>query len=341
MSTDGYRTMLDHVRALPRQLEAAPRLPGLDDVRPLAVRPAEVLVCGMGGSAIAADLLAPLAEAAGLRLAVRRDYGLPGWLRDGTPVVLSSYSGNTEETLAAAAAARGRDLPLYALTTGGELAALCARPGGPTLAARLPGGLPPRAALGHGLGALATLLDRLGAVPGLADGIPAAVAALDAGIARLDEAAGEDAPAAARLLGRTAVVYTGSAEAHAAGRRLKAQVNENAKAPVRLAELPEADHNDIVGWEALHARRDDFVLLLLRSRDESARATQRLELTRELLRGEFHAVDEFAATADSPLARILEMVQFGDYLSCYLASAAGIDPMPVARIDALKRGLAE
>lgn len=342
--SDGYAAMIALVRDLPRQLEAASALPGLDAVRPLPQRPDEVLVVGMGGSAIAADLLAPVAEAAGLRLTVRRDYGLPGWLRAGTAVVFSSYSGHTEETLSAVREARGRGLPLYAITSGGELAEHCATVDGPTLAARLPGGLPPRAALGYGLGALATLLDRLGAVPGLTTGLPAAVAALDAGNGREGESAGEDAPTkvlARAALGRHIVAYTGSGEAHAAGRRLKAQVNENAKAPLLTVELPEADHNDIVGWEALRRRRDGYVLLLLRSADESPRAAKRLEITRELLREEFHSVHEFRAVAETPLARILELVQFGDYLSCYLALAAGIDPMPVARIDALKRGLAE
>ena len=121
--------------------------------------------------------------------------------------------------------------------------------------------------------------------------------------------------------------------------RLKAQVNENGKSPALVVPFPELDHNDIVGWEVLRPRRDDFLLLILRSSDETPQTTRRVEVTRELLNEEFHAILEFNATGHSALARILSLVQFGDYLSCYLAEAAGVDPVPVSRIDVLKQRL--
>jgi glucose/mannose-6-phosphate isomerase len=299
----------------------------------------------MGGSAIAGDLLAAWAAAGGLRLAVWRDYDLPGWVDARTPVILSSYSGYTEETLSAARAAAARGCPLYAITSGGELgdyARAGIDDGPPFPRVALPGGLPPRAALGHGLGALARLLGRLDLLAGVDAELAAAAAALRDGVARLGPASGPDSPAkaAARTaLGRMLVVYTTSPESHAAGQRLKAQVNENGKSPALVVPFPELDHNDIVGWEVLRPRRDDFVLLLLRSTDETARAALRTDVTCELLAGEFHTILEFRAVGETTLARTLSLVQYGDYLSCYLAEAAGVDPVPVSRIDVLKQRL--
>jgi len=335
----GLAAMLGHVRALPDQLELADRLPGLAALRPPARPVRDVLVCGMGGSAIAGDLLAPVAERAGVRLAVRREADLPGWLDAGTLLVFSSYSGRTGETLGAARAAAGLPNLRVAITTGGPLGELADGAAAPFPRVTLPSGLPPRAALGHGLGALACVLDRLGAVPGLAAELPAVAATLRRGEQRLGPAAGPDNPAllAARAaLGRLLVVYTCSPEAHAAGLRLKAQVNENAKSPALVVPLPEAAHNDIVGWEVLQRRRRDFLLLLLHSGDETPDARRRARAAGDLLQAEFQARLEHEADGDFPLARILSLVQFGDYLSCYLADAAGVDPVPVARIDALK-----
>ncbi len=345
MTDPGLGRMLSLVGGMADDLEASRGLTGLERLEPLAPPAGGLLVCGMGGSAIAADLLTAHAATCGLRLAAWRDFDLPGWVDAGTPVILSSYSGETEETLSAARAAAARGCPLYAITSGGTLAAH-ARDGidggAPFPRVDLPGGLPPRAALGHGLGALARLLGGLGMLPGIAAELDAAVATLREGVTRLGPASAPDSPAkaAARvLLGRMLVVYTASAESHAAGVRLKGQVNENGKSPALVVPFPELDHNDIVGWEVLRPRRDDFALLVLRSADEHPRTARRVDVTCELLAGEFHTILEFRAAGDTSLARTLSLVQFGDYLSCYLAEAAGVDPVPVARIDTLKRRL--
>jgi len=344
---EGLRTMLGLIAELPAQLAGAGVLPGLDALRPAATCPREVLFCGMGGSAAAADLLAPLVAVGGLRLSVWRDYGLPGWAGPEHHVVLSSYSGDTEETLSAAAAAVARGCSLTALTSGGALRDLAAGTAGgegfPCVV--LPAGLPPRAALGHGVGVLLHVLHRLGLAPDPAPAVAAAVAVLREGEALFGPGADPDGNAALalarRLLGRMAVIHSASPEAHPAARRLKAQINENAKSPACVAELPELDHNEIVGWETLRRRRDDFLLVQFRSGDETPVLARRAEVTAQLLAGEFHAVETVTARGDVPLARVLSLVQFGDYLSCYLASAAGVDPMPVARIKELKALLKE
>ncbi len=339
---EGTHAMLRLVAGFADDLAAAGGLPGLDAVRPPAEPPRDVLLCGMGGSAVAGDLAAALAAPAGVRVAVHREYGLPAWLRDDTLLVLSSYSGRTEEVLSAARAAAGRAGPVAVITGGGPLADLAAEQGWPVV--RLPEGYPPRAALGHAYGALLHLLARTGAWPDAARDVAATAAWLRERTADVGPLAGEQAPplAAARaMLGRLTVIYTTDPLLHPVGYRLKCQLNENAKSPALHVPLPEGDHNDVEGWEVLRRRRHDFLLLLLRSPDEHPRTARRAELTAALLADRFHRVVTWWAEGENPLARQLSLVQNGDFCSCYLAEAAGVDPLPVELIGELKRRLEE
>ncbi len=326
--------MFDLIDALPDQLRGAGLLPGLDGPRPEPRPGADVLVCGMGGSAVAADLLAPLVR--GGRLAVHRDYGLPAWVGPDTFVILSSYSGNTEEVLDAAERALALGCPVARQTSGGALAELL--PDAP--GAVLPAGLPPRASLGWGLGALATLLGKLGLMPGAADGLAEAADVLEAAAPSLGAASGDDGPARALALAlhdRLPVFHTTSPSSHAVGRRWRAQFQENAKQAAVCSEYPELDHNELESWrggpEAMPA------LVLIRSADEDPRVTRRVEVTCGIFGDALPQVGEVRPAGASPLARLMSLVQFGDYASVHLADLKGVDPVPVERIETLKRRL--
>jgi len=125
----------------------------------------------MGGSAIGGDLVKSLLEpAAKTPIAVNRDYGLPAWVDENTLVVASSYSGNTEETLTAAAEAQRRGAKIVALTTGGQLAQQAEANGWPLI--RIPAGLSPRAAIGYSFVPLYVLMERLGVTSSVATTLP-------------------------------------------------------------------------------------------------------------------------------------------------------------------------
>lgn len=348
----GAGEMLRLVAALPDQLRGSAHLAGLADVVPVAGLRRAVL-CGMGGSAIAGDLVQPILESGPASLEVRRDYGLPHWIGPADLVIAASYSGNTEETLTGYAAAKARGCPRLAITSGGELLARARADGVPAI--ELPGGLPPRASLGWGLGALARALGRLG----LAANAPYAVEAAATALARADAArcrpwgdSAATAPAgdpdgnlpaadlARELAGRIPVIYTCGGESHAAGLRLRAQLNENSKVPALLAAFPELDHNDLVGWCLDPDERGRFVLLVLRAADEHPRTSLRVGLTLGLLAGQFAGVFELRGGGGDALARVMSLVQYGDYLSCHLAGLRQVDPVPVERIVKLKDALA-
>lgn len=338
----GLERMRDWIAALPTQLTAAATLPGVDDLRPLAVAPAQVVLCGMGGSAAAGALLPLLWPGHPLPWSVHRDEGLPPWAGPGTLVVASSYSGQTEETLAAVALARRQGCTLATLTSGGRLAELARAEGWPLIV--LPGGQPPRTALGYSFAALLHLLHRLGLAADPAPALTEAAAHLRgetfAAIDGLPAGKAQTAGLAAKLAGRFTVIYTSSPEAHAAGHRLKGQLNENAKAPASVAEFPELTHNDIVGWDLNDVRREGFALVVLRGADESARARMRVDATLDLLRAQFASVTQIQGQGPGPVARVLGLIQAADLVSVGVATHCGVDPVPIDRIDALKRAVA-
>jgi glucose/mannose-6-phosphate isomerase len=141
------------------------------------------------------------------------------------------------------------------------------------------------------------------------------------------------------LKDRICVIYTAGVGAHAAGLRLRAQLNENSKVPALLASFPELNHNDLVGWDLEARDRDRFVLLILRGKSENDRIDRRVELTRQLLAPEFSRIVEISSSAAGILEHTLSLVQYGDYLSCHLAQARQVDPLPVDRITRLKEAL--
>lgn len=347
----GAGAMFRLVAALPEQLRGSAGLAGLSEVMP-APDARRLVLCGMGGSAIAGDLVQPLLAAGAVSLTVWRDYGLPAWAGAGDLVIGASYSGQTEETLSSFEAAAGRGCRRLAITSGGALAERARAEGLPAVI--LPGGLPPRASLGWGLGALVRVLGRLGLVSAGAQAIEAGASRLafadaarrapwgsEAGTAAPDPDGNVPVAELARqLAGRVPVIYTCGGESHAAGLRLRAQLNENSKVPALLAAFPELDHNDLVGWDLEPSARDRFVLLILRAADEHPRTSLRVGLTRELLTGQFAGIHELRGGGPDALTRVLSLVQYGDYLSCHLALARGVDPVPVERIVSLKEALA-
>lgn len=315
--------------------------------------PTGVAVCGMGGSAIGGDLaLASLPELA-VPTAVVRGYAPPGWVGPQTLVVAVSYSGDTEETLACTAAALERGCAPVCIASGGRLASLAAEQGLPLVT--VPAGLQPRAALGLLAASLLAVLEATGLCGPQRAAVDEAAALLRRGTAEL----GPDAPEAAvvagespdlpgralakglaRVLHGAQVVVYGGGSTVAVARRWKAQINENAKAPAFWNEVPELDHNEIMGWSSLPAISRATTAVFLNDGELDERLVLRAELTARVLAERGVVVQHVWAHGASRLARLLSLVQLGDYTSFYLALLYGVDPSPVAAIQEFKAKLA-
>jgi glucose/mannose-6-phosphate isomerase len=333
--------MLGRVRDLPRQLaqtrQAALSVPLTERHRSVDL----VVVLGMGGSAIGADLVAAAAgERLRVPLIVQRDYRLPGGIGDRTLVVASSHSGDTIETVTAAGEARARGLPLVVMATGGALGRLAAADGTPWLHYEQPG--QPRAALGWSVGLLHELLIAAGLITD-PDPLGPVVAVLDDVLERMSPGVETDANPAKQLawslFGRIPVVYGAGAMAPVA-RRWKTQFNENAKAWAAYESMPEANHNAIEGSINPRELADAPFVIEVRDPTETDQITARYRVVEELL-GE-RATNRATVWAEgpSPLARVMSAVAWGDLVSVYLAILYQTDPTPVTLLVMLKERLA-
>ncbi len=333
--------MLGRVRELPRQLGSARRIAAATSL-PDRYRDVDaVLVLGMGGSAIGADLVAAVAgERLRVPLLVHRDYGLPAWAGPRTLVVAASHSGETVETLGAATAARERDLPLVVISTGGALGQQASEAGTPYLQYQAPG--QPRAAIGFGVGLLHDLLANAGLIAN-PDPLGPAVEAVEQLLERNGRQVETDANPAKQLawalFGRIPVIYGAGIMAPVA-RRWKTQLNENAKSWAAFEPMPEANHNAIEGSLNPRELGDAPYVVQLRDPEEPPEIAARYRVVDELLGERATNRSEVRAEGPSRLARVLTTVAFGDLASVYLALLYQTDPTPVTLLAMLKERLA-
>jgi glucose/mannose-6-phosphate isomerase len=323
--------MLDDVLAIPDHLRDA--LWRVESARLEPFEAAGVAVCGMGGSAIGGDLAAAaLGDRLTKPLLTVRGYGLPTWTTPEWAVLCSSYSGNTEETLACFAAAEALGARRLVASTGGPLVDGARAAGVPVIG--LPGLLPaPRTAVAYMLVCVAEVAALAGVAPRIHTEIDAAAAFLTECSEELQGRADEIAE---RIEG-TVTVVTGADLTAAVARRWKTQINENAKSLAFFSELPEADHNEICGWAA--PRGTELSTVLLEDRDQHPRERRRFELTAAAIAPNGADVVRVETEGETRVARLLWATMLGDLVSLRLAERRGVDPLPVEAIDKLKASL--
>jgi glucose/mannose-6-phosphate isomerase len=330
------QNMLGEIDNLPRQLISAWEL-GQQQPLPDGSGVMQVIISGMGGSAIAADILAAyIAPACKIPVVVHRDYGLPAWAHDPqTLVIASSHSGNTEETLDAFEAARNAGCRILAFCTGGELEKRARAYQLPVWKFNHTG--QPRAAVGFSFGLLLAFFTRMGLIPDPEEEMLEAVADMRS----QQETLRADVPVvqnpakrmAGQLVGRWVNVY-GSGNLAPVARRWKTQLNEIAKAGAGFEFLPEADHNALAGL-INPAALVQTMTLFLRAPSDHPRNHRRMDLTRHGFMVEGMNTDDFNANGESALAHIWTALHFGDYLAYYLAMLYEVDPTPVEALQNL------
>ncbi len=336
--------MLGEIDGLPDQLKTAWDL-GQTLPLPPAIDFQRVVITGMGGSAIGADLASAFVmDKCPVPVIVHRDYGLPAFAKGKeTLVIASSHSGNTEETLDAFTVALKNKCTILAVCTGGELAKHAKENDLPVWLFHHSG--QPRAAVGFSFGLLLALFARLNLIPDPAKDVEAAVAAMK----KSQEHLRADVPAvnnsakryAGQLMGRWVTVMGAGILAPVA-RRWKGQINEIAKAGANFEFLPEADHNTLAG--TLHPEEvlnPHTMTLFLRSPSDHPRNRLRSDLTKQIFMVEGLNTDYLDARGDTPLAHIWTLILFGDYMAYYLAMAYGVDPTPVEALVNFKNAMSE
>jgi len=303
----------------------------------------KVVILGMGGSAIGGDLVSNLvASEAKLPIAVHRDYDLPAFVDDKTLVIASSYSGMTEETVSSFEQAVGTTAKKLVITTGGKLKDLADRANIPVFTFDYKA--QPRAALPFSFLPILAFLQRLGFVSDKSTSVAETVQVLR----ELSKGIDKDVPLshnsakqlASDLHRRSAVIYGWGILAEVA-HRWKTQLNENSKAWAFYEVFPELNHNAVVGYQFPPELASKIIVILLRSPSLPQRIKLRYDTTCQLLDQAGVGYQIVDGEGASPLAHMMSLVLFGDYVTCYLAMLHGIDPTPVAPIDYLKEKLAQ
>lgn len=296
-------------------------------------RPTAIVVAGMGGSGIAGDVATLVAGDAGaVPVVVAKGYDLPAWAGPSTPVIAVSHSGNTEETLAVTEAAVAAGCPVAAVTSGGRLSEVVSASGGPIVS--IPGDHQPRASFPLLVPPTLALLAAAGVVGPEAVDASTVSAALEPRMQALQDQA---AAAVQRVADHVPIFVGGRGLAALVAVRAKCQMNENAEVPAFANELPEANHNEIVGWGG--GPQVPYAIVPIRDAagQEPQRVSARFDVTGDLLSGVTTVLDPVRLPEGGWLQRLAAGVVYVDLLSVYLALALKVDPTPVQRISELKR----
>lgn len=296
---------------------------------------------GMGGSAIGADLItAYTMNECNIPVYVNRNYDIPGWVNENTLFVACSFSGNTEETLSALNLAQDKGAQIVAVTSGGKLLVEASGEGYGYV--KIPGGMPARAALAYSFVPLYRLFEYLGFIHEGIDALEETASLIQEQVSVLSDFEDNQALNIARDLQDTLpIIYTSSGLMEPVGLRWRCQFEENSKILAYGHTVPEMNHNEIVGWEQTAHLTGRLSVIMLEDREAHEKVKQRMQIVRDLVGDLTVNVTVLRTTGQCRLARQLSLVQFGDWVSLYLALINDVDPTPIAKIDLLKSRLAE
>jgi glucose/mannose-6-phosphate isomerase len=301
-------------------------------------KPDNIIVAGLGGSAIGGDLLKDWAKTQlTVPIEVSREYKLPAYANKKTLVFITSYSGDTEETLSSFLDALKRKCMIYCISSGGALLKYAEKHKVTYL--QVPSGMPPRAALPYMLVPLLVYMEKAGLVKGVKE-------ELDEALTILEKVSMENAPekdtvdnfakSLAQNIGESVPIIYGFGYYRSVAQRFKQQFNENSKSAAKWEFFPELDHNEIVGWEGRGEQCKWFSVVFIRDNEEPVEIESRIETTKQIMERAGFVMFDLEVQGKSALAKMLSTIVVGDFASIYLAVMHGADPTPVKTINVLK-----
>ena len=305
----------------------------------------KIVFVGLGASAAGGDLIRSYLYLENSRvISVFREYVLPSYVDAESLVFTLSYSGNTDETQSAYAQAKESGAGIIAISSGGKLKERALKDNVTFI--QIPPGLPPRFALGYLSIIPLCILAKLGLIESVLPAIQETIALLETlknqslapRIGSRDNIAKQ---AALRLWNKFAVIYSSSVHFDICARRLRSQLAENAKTLSSTQVFPDINHNEIMGWQNPRKLLKHFLVLMLRDNSMHPRVAKSMDITREIVKQEGVETLEIYSRGRGLLSRIFSLIYIGDFISFYLAILYSTDPTPIARIDYLKKKLAE
>ncbi len=293
-----------------------------------------IVITGLGGSGIGGTIVSELiSDSCNVPILICKDYFLPAFVNANTLLIVSSYSGNTEETLSAMQQAIGKKVQIVCVTSGGKVLELAKQHQFDFI--EIPGGNPPRSCIGYSLVQLIKILVSKGfADKKLFADLEKAIELLDKEVIGIKT---EGQKIAEKLVNKICVIYSlGTCEGTTV--RFRQQINENSKMLCWHHVFPEMNHNELVGWTT---KNDNLVVVTFHTSFDYARTKKRYDVCKPIFAKYSNAVIDITAKGESKLEQFLYLINIGDWISCYVAELRGIDPVEVNVIDHLKGELAK
>ena len=300
-----------------------------------------VVIAGMGGSAIGGDIVLALGkENIDIPLTISRNYTLPNWVNKNSLVICSSYSGNTEETLSCLEDALKKKSQICGVTTGGILKSKLNKLKKDVFIT--PSGLQPRAALAYSLIPISKILEKLNVLKvGFDIWLDEFLKNINnyQKVYSLESQKNPTYVLAKNIYKKIPIIYAENSTLSVVATRMKGQISENSKMLVYQSNLPELNHNEIVGWENNLSVIDNFAVIWLKDENDHERNKHRQNITENILNE--IKIKQFSVRVEgnSFQERFLHMLHFGDWLSYWCAILHKTDPSPVNKIDRLKNSL--
>jgi glucose/mannose-6-phosphate isomerase len=285
----------------------------------------------MGGSGISGDILKALYP--DVLIISNKDYSIPEYCDAATLAILISYSGNTEETLNNYTLLLRRNARRVIISSGGTLLDLAG-----DLKVKIPPGLPPRGALGYLFAPLPMTLYRFGMIPRNPE--PALIALAKFLKTQRNTIERRAKALSKKCVDRLPIIYATSSMFLPVARRWQCQLNENAKVLAHINVIPEMNHNEIVGLGKPDALNSQISMIFLHDPAAHPRNKLRVQFLKGLIENKFAHVLDVTPEGTNHMQRMFWTIMLGDFLSYYVAIRMDIDPLPVKRIDELKKYLA-
>lgn len=327
-----------------KQIEESEGLYKSADITLNKERIQNILYLGMGGSAIAGDLMKDIFfDELTIPMTVVRGYSAPAYCSKSTLVIVSSYSGNTEETLSAAEKVAPSGAQILAVTSGGKLAEMAAKYKWSLIT--IPQGLPPRQALGYLFFPLYHVLGNLELFKKYSSRLTS-LSRFVSDLAKRNvypQAKGHVLSyRLARIIrNKVPVIYSTAPYLQTVSRRWQNQMQENGKSIAFSNVLPEMNHNEIVGWEQDTKAISEFVVIFLENENPHPRIKKRIELSKKIIKKRGVKVIEVYSSGKTILEKVFSLIVLGDWVSYYLALGYKKDPNEIKNIDYLKKEMAK
>ncbi len=322
------------IKRFPKQLDEAMAIGRSSEIRPVKIDIKNILVCGMGGSGIGGNFVSELlANELKIPMQVNKNYVIPAWVNQHTLLLISSYSGNTEETIQAAESAINLGAHLVGISSNGKLAELASRFDFDMI--KLPGGMPPRACLGYSFVQQLYILHKLGLISQNFEALlKSAINLLDM---EQDNIMEQAKTFSKKIADKLPVIYT-DARMESVAVRFRQQLNENAKMLCWHHVIPEMNHNELVGWRT---ENQNLALILLRNEDDLSRIQQRMDFTKKVAQKFTKHVFELNSKGNNLYEQSLYLIHLIDWISLFVSRKRKVDETEVEVIDRLKNTLAK